>query len=277
MNTFNIGPVSILGAHLMLLLSLVPAAAVGMVAGRRANVKVVPVLADMLLAGFAAGRLVFVVIWFEQYSKAPLTMLDIRDGGFHVPAAVGAALAFGTWRAVRQRALLQPLIGSVLAGALAWFMSGGPAMTQVQSGKSVPDVTLAALDGRAVRLPELVRGKPAVVNLWASWCPPCIREMPVLAAAQRRDVGVHYVFANQGESADKVQAFLRARGLQMENVLTDRLSATSRAVGSAGMPTTLFFDGRGQLVDAHLGPLSEASLAEKLAKIRISATAAGEP
>jgi thiol-disulfide isomerase/thioredoxin len=252
----------------MLLLSLVPAAAVGIVAGRRANVKVLPVLADMLLAGFVAGRLVFVATWFEQYSKAPLTMLDIRDGGFHVPAALGAALAFGTWRAMRQRALLQPLIASILAGTLAWFMSGGPAMTQVQAGKSVPDVALAALDGGAVRLPELVRGQPAVVNLWASWCPPCIREMPVLAAAQRRDGGVHYVFANQGESADTVQTFLRARGLKMENVLIDRQSATSRAVGSAGMPTTLFFDARGQLVDAHLGPLSEASLAEKLAKIR---------
>jgi thiol-disulfide isomerase/thioredoxin len=268
MNTFNLGPLSIQGTHLLMLLSLLTAAAVGQVAGWRSKVSIAPLLLDMLLVGMVTGRVAFIAVWFQQYSKAPLTMLDIRDGGFLAWAALGSALAYGAWRAKRQPQLRNPLVAGVLAGALAWFMSGAPAMTQVQHGKSVPAVTLTSLDGAAVALPELARGRPAVINLWATWCPPCIREMPVLAAAQQRDMGISFIFTNQGESGATVTQFLHAQGLKLDNVLLDPESATARAVGSSGMPTTLFFDAQGQLVDAHLGAVSDASLAEKLEKIR---------
>lgn len=268
MNTFNLGPFSIQGVHLLMLLSLLTAAGVGQLAGWRKKISIAPLLTDMLLVGMVTGRVAFVAVWFEQYRKAPLTMLDIRDGGFLAWAALGSALAYGAWRARRQADLRNPLAAGVLAGALAWFMSGAPALTQVQHGKSIPAVTLTTLDGAAVALPELVRGRPAVINLWATWCPPCIREMPVLAAAQQRDMGISFVFTNQGESAATVAQFLRTQGLKLDNVLLDPGSATARAVGSSGMPTTLFFDAAGQLVDAHLGAVSDASLAEKLAKIR---------
>lgn len=268
MNTFNLGPFSIQGTHLLMLLSLLTAAAAGQAAGWRSKVSIAPLLTRMLLVGMVSGRVAFVAVWFGQYRKAPLTIFDIRDGGFLVWAALGSALAYGAWCARQKEQLRNPLAAAVLAGALAWFMSGAPAMTQVQHGKSVPAVTLATLDGAAVSLPGLARGRPAVVNLWATWCPPCIREMPVLAAAQQRDSGINFIFANQGESADTVAGFLRAQGLKLDNVLLDPASATARAVGSSGMPTTLFFDADGQLVDAHLGAVSDASLAEKLAKIR---------
>lgn len=268
MNTFTLGPLSIQGTHLLMLLSLLTAAAAGQAAGWRSKVSIAPLLLDMLLVGMLTGRVAFVAVWFEQYRKAPLTMLDLRDGGFLAWAALGAALVYGAWRAMQKKELRNPLAAGVLAGALAWFMSGAPAMTQVQHGKSVPAVTLATLDGAAVSLPALARGRPAVVNLWATWCPPCIREMPVLAAAQQRDIGISFIFTNQGESADTVARFLRAQGLKIDNVLLDPGSATARAVGSSGMPTTLFFDAEGQLVDAHLGAVSDASLAEKLEKIR---------
>lgn len=268
MNTFNLGPLSIQGTHLLMLLSLLTAAAIGQLAGWRSKVSIAPLLTDMLLVGMVTGRVAFVAVWFDQYRKAPLTMLDIRDGGFLAWAALGSALAYGAWRAWRQKDLRNPLAAAVLAGAMAWFMSGGPAMTQVQHGKSIPAVTLATLDGAAVALPALARGRPAVINLWATWCPPCIREMPVLAAAQQRDMGIIFVFANQGESAQTVAQFLRVQGLKLDNVLLDPQSAAARAVGSSGMPTTLFFDAGGQLVDAHLGAVSDASLEQKLAKIR---------
>ena len=272
MNTFNIGPLSIQGTHVLMLISLAIAALVGQLAGWRRKVSVAPLLVDMLLVGMVTGRVAFVAVWFEQYSKAPLTMLDIRDGGFLVWAALAAGLAYGALRANRQKELRNPLAAGVLAGTLAWFMSGAPAMTQVQHGKGIPDVTLAALDGSAVVLPELARGRPSVINLWATWCPPCIREMPVLAAAQQRDMGINFIFTNQGESHGTVTQFLHAQGLKLDNVLLDPASATARAVGSSGMPTTLFFNAQGQLVDAHLGAVSDASLAEKLAKIRATPT-----
>ncbi|MGZ8287636.1 MAG: TlpA family protein disulfide reductase [Telluria sp.] len=270
MNTFNLGPLAIQASHLMLLLSLLVAAGAGQVAGWRNKVSIAPVLVDMLLVGMVTGRVAFVAVWFDQYRAAPLSMLDIRDGGFLAWAAIVAALVWGAWRAKKQEQLRNPLAAGVLAGALAWFMSGAPAMMEMQHGKSVPAVSLTTLEGATVVLPELTRGRPAVLNLWATWCPPCIREMPVLAAAQRRDMGISFVFTNQGESAATVAAFLRERGLKLDNVLLDPSSATAKAVGSSGMPTTLFFDASGQLVDAHLGAVSDASLAEKLAKIRNS-------
>lgn len=270
MNIFTLGPLSIPGSHVLLLFGLVVAAGVGQVVGRRNKVSIAPLLVDMLLIGMVAGRIAFVAAWFEHYRTSPLSMLDIRDGGFLPWAGIVCALAWGAWRAKKQEQLRNPLAAGVLAGSLAWFMSGAPAMMQVQAGKSVPAVSLSTLDGAAVALPELARGSPAVINLWATWCPPCIREMPVLVAAQQRDKGIRFLFANQGESAATVADFLRTRGLKLDNVLLDTESATARAIGSAGMPTTLFFDAQGQLVDAHLGAVSEASLAEKLAKIRKS-------
>ena len=268
MNTFNLGPLSIQGVHLMLLLCLLVAAGAGRLAGRRDKVSIVPVLTDMVLVGMVAARSMFVATWFEQYRSAPLTMLDIRDGGFTAWAGLAAAAALGVWRAARHKALREPLLAGVLAGTAAWFISGAPAMLQVQPGKGVPDVTVTTLDGAAIALPALAGGGPAVINLWATWCAPCVREMPVFAAAQRKERAIHFIFASQGETGPTVAQFLRQHALKMDNVVLDPASATGRAVGASGTPTTLFFDGRGQLVDAHLGPLSHASLAAKLARIR---------
>ena len=267
MNTFSLGPFSIQAFHVMLLLTLLVAAGVGRFVGRREKVSIVPVLLDMTLAGIVTARIAFVITWFEQYRAAPLTMLDIRDGGFVAWAGLAGALAVGAWRAATQKRLREPLAAGVMAGVAAWFISGAPAMLEVQAGRAIPAVMVTTLDGAAVALPALAGGGPAVVNLWATWCPPCIREMPVFASAQRRETGVKFIFANQGESAPLVAAFLRKHALQMDNVVLDQASATARAVGSSGTPTTLFFNAKGQLVDAHLGPLSDASLAAKLANI----------
>ena len=121
----------------------------------------------------------------------------------------------------------------------------------------------------------LAAGQPLVVNLWASWCPPCRREMPVLAAAQQRTSGVRFVFANQGEDAAAVLRYLAAsnKELQLSNVVFDPTAALGRAVGSKALPTTLFYDATGRLVDTHLGELSAASLASKLQPLRASALA----
>ncbi len=268
MNTFSLGPLSIQAAHVMLLLSLLVAAGVGRYVGRREKVSIVPALLDMTLAGIVSARVAFVITWIEQYRAAPLSMLDIRDGGFVAWAGLAGALAVAVWRAVRHARLREPLAVGIIAGVAAWFISGAPAMLEVQAGRAIPDLMVTTLDGATLALPAIAGGKSAVVNLWATWCPPCIREMPVFASAQRRETGLTFIFVNQGESAQLVAAFLRKHALHMDNVVLDQSSATARAVGSSGTPTTLFFDARGQLVDAHLGPLSDASLAARLAKIR---------
>jgi hypothetical protein len=92
--------------------------------------------------------------------------------------------------------------------------------------------------------------------------------MPVLAAAQVREPDVLFVFANQGESAEVVKRYLAAERLALTDVWLDRGAQLGPALGSRGLPTTLFFDAQGHQVGAHVGVLNEAALRARLAALR---------
>ena len=147
---------------------------------------------------------------------------------------------------------------------------GGRALVAAVQPKiemGIPAVGLTNLRGEAMQL-QAFGGKPLVVNLWASWCPPCRREMPLLRDAQLRHADVNFVFVNQMESAAAVRRYLDAARIDLDNVLLDQHSALSSAIGSQALPATLFFDARGRLVERRLGELSAASLAQRLAELR---------
>lgn len=107
-----------------------------------------------------------------------------------------------------------------------------------------------------------------VVNLWATWCPPCRLELPYLAAAQRQEPEINFVFADQGEDAVTVARYLDAAHLELANVLLDINLRLGREIGVTVLPVTLFYDAGGRMVDTHLGALSPSLLAEKLNKLR---------
>ena len=271
MLSVNIGLLALPVNALLLLAAGLVAAGVGHLAGRRHQTGIVNSLGDMLLAGVLVARLGFVAFWFDTYRSAPWSMLDIRDGGFMVWPGVAAALLVALWRGWRQPTLRKPLVLGLAAGALVWgALFGAQRMTEQSA---LPALSLTTLAGDPVKLAALADGKPVVVNLWASWCPPCRREMPVLAAAQQRETGVNFVFVNQGEDGATAQDFLAEGQLGLANVLLDPAAALGREVGSGALPTTLFYDARGRLVATHLGELSAASLASKLSPLRASAAA----
>ena len=228
-----------------------------------------PLVSDMLIAGLLAARLAFVLRWHEQYLAAPWSIINIRDGGFLAPAGIAAALAIAAWRCRRpaMAAMRRPLAISVAAGALAWGVLNVGISLAYDKPTALPAVALHALDGAPTTLAALAGGRPLVVNLWASWCPPCRREMPVLAAAQQARADIVFVYANQREDAAAASAFLDRSGVTLRNVVLDSGAALGKAAGSSALPTTLFYDARGRLVDTHLGELSDASLASKLQKI----------
>ncbi|MEF2267830.1 TlpA disulfide reductase family protein [Janthinobacterium sp. LS2A] len=228
-----------------------------------------PLVSDMLIAGLLAARLAFVLRWHEQYLAAPWSIINIRDGGFLAPAGIAAALAIAAWRCRRpaMASMRRPLAISVAAGALAWGMLSAGISLAYDKPAALPAVALHALDGAPTTLAALAGGKPLVVNLWASWCPPCRREMPVLAAAQQARADIVFVYANQREDAAAASNFLGRSGVTLRNVVLDSEAALGKAAGSSALPTTLFYDAQGRLVDTHLGELSDASLASKLQKI----------
>ncbi|RZA30487.1 MAG: TlpA family protein disulfide reductase [Proteobacteria bacterium] len=71
--------------------------------------------------------------------------------------------------------------------------------------------------------------RPTMVNLWATWCPPCVREISVLHAAQIGNPDVHFVFINQGESSERVGHWLAARNLPLRDVFLNRKSQALKA------------------------------------------------
>lgn len=252
----------------MLIVSVLVAYGVSYLIGRRLKTaNLCNLLSDMLIAALLAARLAFVVTWFELYRAAPWSMIDIRDGGFTPWAGILAALLMAIWRGWRNAAIRKPLIFVLTAGVLAWS-----AMFSIQhllrsEPAVLPATTLNTLSGERTELIRLANGKPMIVNLWASWCPPCHREMPLLAAMQKQQSDVALVFVNQGEEQAIVQRYLSDSRFELSNVLLDRDAGLGKAVGSMALPTTLFYDRDGRLVDTHLGELSAASLANKLKKI----------
>lgn len=267
MLTVNLGPFAVPISQLVLMMALLVALGVGYLVGRRQQTGGIGhILSDMLLVALLVARIAFVAIWFDTYRNAPWSMLDIRDGGFSPWAGVAAALLVAIWRGWRRAALRKPLILGLAAGALAW--GGMFGALRMLERPILPKLSLATLAGEPADLAALAAGKPLVVNLWATWCPPCRREMPVLAAAQQQETGVTFVFANQGEDGATIQHYLTASRLDLANVLLDPGAHLGREVGSTGLPTTLFYDANGRMVDTHVGELSPASLASKLKRLR---------
>jgi thiol-disulfide isomerase/thioredoxin len=226
---------------------------------------------DAVFVGIAAARLGYVLRWWPEYAAAPRSIIAIGDGGFLWWAGLPAALAFAWWRTGRRLPLRRPMLAGIAAGMVAWATFGGLLLMLQRSAPPLPDFPLATLEGEAVTLAAL-SGRPIVLNLWATWCPPCRREMPVLEQAQVRYPGVAFVLVNQGEDRTTVREYLDGQGLVLDHVLLDPHSRAMLETNTRGLPTTLFFDAGGRLVDTHMGELTRASLADALER-RFGATA----
>ncbi|PXX92710.1 redoxin [Marinobacter vulgaris] len=270
MLSVGVGPFSLSIGHLLLVMAFIVALVVGALAGRRENLPISGALADIFLAAMVGARIGFVVRYFEYYENDWLGIIDIRDGGFDVVSGLVVALLFTGYLLWRRTNIRRPLGIAVAAGLMTWgFTAGVIALIEDQT-QGLPEVALTDLNEQPVSLDALTRGQPTVVNLWATWCPPCIREMPVLEDAQGRYPGVNFVFANQGEHPETINRFLTEQNLALEHVLSDRQGGFGRAVGSQGLPTTLFYSAQGKLVDSHMGELSKASLASGLERFDAS-------
>ncbi|MBL7251172.1 TlpA family protein disulfide reductase [Alloalcanivorax sp. C16-2] len=259
MTAFNLGPLALPLALLPWLAGALVAWALAAWRRRRERPDAEPVLSWMLFSALLGARLAFVIRYADQYA-GPVAMLDPRDGGFWWPGALAGALlglALARWRG---HGKAFPETGrALLAGALAAFFTTLVLAPLRPGATPVPDVTLHALSGEPVSLRQAAAGRVTLINLWASWCPPCRREMPVLEQAQRVYPAVRFLYANQGEGADTVRRYLSTEGLRLERVLLDPHRDLGRALGG-GLPTTLLLDADGRLVNSHLGPLSAASL-----------------
>lgn len=267
MTTLQLGPLALSIGQLLLAVAFVIALLTGWILGRRHGVSIVSDLSDILLIGLLAARIGFVLLYLEFYRDAPLSVIDIRDGGFHFLSGLIGGLLVLSYKLWRHEDARPVLLGAVMVGAGVWGVSAGLIHTIEGQSRTLPELTLEQLNGEPVELAALSGGKPMVINIWASWCPPCVREMPVLESAQTAYPGVLFAFVNHGEGQTTVTRFLDEQELFMDNVLLDRSGVFGRETGHQMLPTTLFYEASGRLVHIHVGELSRATLVRGLGKL----------
>jgi thiol-disulfide isomerase/thioredoxin len=262
-NALLLGPFVLPYSLLLVFAAVALTLYVGNRGGRKAGIDVETALWKTLLVGMVFARLAFVWEFRSAYLASPLGILDIRDGGWSPTAGFVVAWFFALSRQGRHPALQKALRSAMLTGTVFWSVGAAVLLVRPDAGQELPALSFTSLEGRPVNLAAF-KGKPTVVNLWATWCPPCVREMPMLHQAQVDYPNVNFVFLNQGESADEVGAWLQARKLPMRNVLMDGNRQAGAAFKQRALPTTLFFDAPGRLVSTRIGELSSATLTEKL-------------
>jgi thiol-disulfide isomerase/thioredoxin len=124
-----------------------------------------------------------------------------------------------------------------------------------QTPKPAPALKLADLDGTPHDLASL-RGKVVLVNFWATWCPPCRREMPSMERLQQALAGEPFVVVavDVGEGADTIEAFTsQLEAVPTFPILLDTTSRAMQAWKVAGLPTTYLIDKRGHIVARAIG------------------------
>lgn len=159
----------------------------------------------------------------------------------------------------------------VFAASLLWIWvsavpasatTGGP-IPSPRAGFAAPDFSLELLSGGQVTLSEL-RGQAVVINLWASWCPPCREEMPAIQAVyeEYRERGLEILAVNttyQDRERDAA-AFVQQFGLTFP-VPLDRSGSVSRQYQLRALPTTFFVDRAGVIQQVVIGgPMSETTI-----------------
>ena len=135
------------------------------------------------------------------------------------------------------------------------------------AGKTAPEIDLVSLDGERVTLSSL-RGRPVLINFWATWCPPCRAEFPLMveAYADHADDGLQILGILHDDAAEGARAFAADQDATWPMLLDPEDEAWKDYLG-VGLPTSFYVDANGIVRAFSVGPFSEAGLAAQLATI----------
>ncbi|MFQ5343028.1 MAG: redoxin domain-containing protein [Anaerolineae bacterium] len=140
------------------------------------------------------------------------------------------------------------------------ILTGDSASKTVKMGQPAPDFTLRGPSGETIRLTDFA-GQPLLVNFWATWCPPCRLEMPLLEQTYEKlkDDGLVVLAVDVQEGPELANPYIAEMGLTFP-VALDRAGAVASAYRVTGLPTSVFVDANGVVTDIHRGALVESTL-----------------
>jgi len=141
----------------------------------------------------------------------------------------------------------------------------GPIEPATQPGGRAPAFSLAGTDGSRVSLGSLA-GKPLVINFWATYCPPCKAEMPMLQRVMGAQTSAQLVLVNEGDNTQAATDFLRALGVTSSSLLDSDLTV-GHSYGAIALPTTVFVAVDGTIASRQVGQLDERVLDAELATL----------
>ena len=288
LNTMTLGPL-VLTAFLQLIVGFFVAFGLLDVYSRRSKRNLSAgrgILERSCLIGLISARLVYAAANWNAYVEAPWSVVFFWLPGYYPILGIAIATVYFIWRIWRIEVSTRWAFGRAALSSVAVtaiLIIGINAMVGLFSdpdilrdGDRFPEFVLQSIDGDTVQLADF-SGKPVVLNFWATWCPPCRREMPLLNTA-------HLQFADQGlvvlglavnEPASVVQPFIDTTGVQYP-ILVDMHSSDGRLgsaasilamLGPKGLPTTVFLD-RNHIIDQlYVGELSWAHLADRITQL----------
>ncbi|WP_170002928.1 DsbE family thiol:disulfide interchange protein [Pseudopontixanthobacter vadosimaris] len=166
-------------------------------------------------------------------------------------------------------AALLGLAGFVALAAIKMQQPQDDFIRSAMIGQSLPAFALPVTGegtGEQLNAAEFRDGKPRLLNVWASWCVPCIAEAPQLAELQRQGADIVGVAIN--DTQGNIAQFLADYGNPYSVVASDELSQLQLKIGSSGVPETFVIDGEGVIRYQHLGDIMERDVPVLMAELR---------
>jgi len=236
--------------------------------------------------GVLGARLGFVAVNWSAYRAAPWTALYFWQPGYLylgglVFASCGAIVLGQRFFPAKRQAHYM-VLGSAYLIAILLYFTGLQSLEFLRqpgvsgAGSVVSDFRLRNLSGASVKLSDLA-GQGIVLNFWATWCPPCRREMPLLDEIQKiyQARGISVVGVAVNEAPGKVRSYAESIAVSYPIWVDaspsapgfDRSQDIFSRFGGVGLPTTVFIDRRGVVQKVYVGELSRGFLQSQIDKI----------
>ena len=264
MNAVAIGPLVFSSERFTAIMALAVLVLVAEILARRIHPRLGSWAWLAVLLGLVAARFGHVLEYMDTFADQPWRALAFWQGGFKVSNGIVAAFVFTVIYLRHHGQLLRWTLlpaGGALATAVALMLGTGDV-----GPAALPDEEFARL-GDGTIVPASLTGQPVVANLWATWCGPCRREMPMMAKVARDNPGTTFLFVNQRESAPRIATYLATEGISVPNVVLDRHGRFASHYAAIGLPATLFIGRDGVLRAVHVGEISAEVLLTRMAEL----------